>query len=57
MNSKVILQAVVVGILAAALCIALLVSFLLPPGGITGAHPSQTGIMLTAPPSGGRSLV
>jgi hypothetical protein len=32
------------------LCIALLVGFFLLLGSITGIHPSQTGIMLIAPP-------
>jgi len=48
MTSIMIRQIVVVEALAAILCIALLIGMLLMLS-ITGAHPSQTGIMLIAP--------
>lgn len=51
MNRIVIRQAVVVSILGALLCVALLLGVLLLLVSIAGTHPSQTGIMLIASPS------
>ncbi|HEX6483769.1 MAG TPA: hypothetical protein VF043_33395, partial [Ktedonobacteraceae bacterium] len=51
MNTIVIRQAVVVSILGALLCVALLLGVLLMLASIAGTHPSQTGIMLIASPS------
>ena len=51
MNGIVIRQAVVVSILGALLCVALLLGVLLLLASIAGTHPLQTGIMLIASPS------
>jgi len=51
MNRRVIRQAVVVNLLGALLCVALLLGVLLLLASIAGTHPSQTGMMLIASPS------
>ena len=51
MNRIVIRQAVVVSILGALLCVALLLGVLLLLASIAGTHSSQSGIMLIASPS------
>jgi len=51
MKRVVIRQAVVISILGALLCVALLLGVLLLLASIAGAHPSQTGMMLIASPS------
>ena len=50
MNSISSQQALVVSCLVAALCIMLLIAIFLVLGSISGAHSSQAGIMLVAPP-------
>ncbi len=50
MNSILSRQAIVASCLVAILCIMLSVAVLLILGSISGAHSSQAGIMLIAPP-------
>ena len=51
MKRRVIRQAVVVSILGALLCVALLLGVLLVLASSAGMHSSQTGMMLIASPS------